>query len=115
MPTFYYKSTCSTCRKARALLAELKVSAEESDMSRSPLSAPELDSLIGERTFTDFLNPRNEEYRERGYRLNPPSREEALERMAANANLVRRPILVMEDGRYLFGYDEARWREALGA
>jgi Spx/MgsR family transcriptional regulator len=108
-PRFLYKSTCSTCRKARALLAELGVETEERDMSRSPLSSDEIRALIGERDYLPFLNFRNEEYRERKMKTNPPSREEAIERMAANPNLVRRPLLILED-QIVFGYDEPAYR-----
>ena len=69
----------------------------------------ELEQLIGKRDYLAFLNPRNELYRERGMRDNPPSREEALKLMAANPNLIRRPILVK--GRsVLLGFEEEEWR-----
>jgi arsenate reductase (glutaredoxin) len=110
MPTFYYKSTCSTCRKAKALLNELGVSLEERDMSKRPLSAAELKELIGERDHLPFLNPRNDEYRERKMKANPPAKDDAIRLMAANANLVRRPLLVGGD-HILYGFDEAAYRE----
>lgn len=113
MPTFYYKSTCSTCRKARALLAELGVGTEERDMSRHPLSAAELTRLIGERDIVPFLNPRNEVYRERGMRANPPVKADAIALMAENPNLIRRPLLVDGDA-ILFGFDEVAYRHRGG-
>ncbi len=66
---------------------------EEVDVSRG-LSVEELEQLIGKRDYRLFLNPRNELYRERGMKENPPPREEALRLMAENPNLIRRPILV---------------------
>ena len=63
------------------------------DVSRG-LSVEELEQLIGKRDYRLFLNPRNELYRERGMKENPPPREEALRLMAENPNLIRRPILV---------------------
>ena len=63
------------------------------DVSRG-LSVEELEKLIGKRDYRLFLNPRNELYRERGMKENPPPREEALRLMAENPNLIRRPILV---------------------
>ena len=35
------------------------------DLAKDPLSAQELDALIGERDYREFLNPKNELYRER--------------------------------------------------
>ena len=69
----------------------------------------QLDKLIGKRDYRQFLNPRNELYRERGMAMNPPPREEALRLMAAHPNLIRRPIVV-EGSAIALGFDE----EALG-
>ena len=78
-------------------------------MSKSPLTADEIHALIGDRDYLPFLNPRNDEYRERNMKANPPSREEAVERMAANPNLIRRPLLILE-GEIVFGFDEDTYR-----
>jgi arsenate reductase-like glutaredoxin family protein len=40
---------------------------------------------------------------------NPPSKEEAIQLMAQNANLVRRPLLV-SGADIVFGWDEAEYR-----
>ena len=77
------------------------------DLSRG-LTPAELDALIGERDYKQFLNPRNEQYRERGMKEKPPSRSEAIALMAKNPNLVRRPLLIV-GSRILFGFDETEW------
>ena len=79
---------------------------EERDLAKTPLSAEELDTLIGEQDYRAFLNPRNELYRERRMKEHPPKRREAVELMAENPNLIRRPI-VMRGGRMVVGFDEA--------
>jgi arsenate reductase-like glutaredoxin family protein len=71
-----------------------------------------LEKLIGKRDYREFLNPRNELYRELGMKTNPPAREEAIRMMSENPNLVRRPILV-KAGRILLGFDESEWKEAV--
>ena len=53
-----------------------------------------MDRLIGKRDYKEFLNTRNELYRERGMKENPPSRAQALKLMSENPNLIKRPILV---------------------
>ena len=75
------------------MLREKGVEVEEIDLNQG-LSVAELEKLIGKRDYRDFLNTRNELYRERGMKENPPSREEALRLMSENPNLIRRPILV---------------------
>lgn len=86
------------------MLREKGAQFEEVDLNQG-LSADQLDKLIGKRDYKEFLNSRNELYRERGMKENPPSREEALRLMAANPNLIRRPILV-RGSRIVLGYDE---------
>ena len=110
MLKFYYKSTCSTCRKAKTLLQELGIAADERDMSKQPLTADELRALIGDREIKPFLNTRTEMYRERSMKTNPPSKDEAIALMAENANLVRRPLLVSDDA-IVFGFDEEAYRQ----
>lgn len=68
------------------------------------LSVGELEKLIGKRDYREFLNFRNEIYRERGMKENPPPRAEALKLMSENPNLIRRPILVDGD-RMVMGSD----------
>lgn len=66
---------------------------EEVDLSRG-LSIEELDALVGDRDYTQFLNPKHRLYRERKMKEKPPSRAEALRLMAQDPNLIRRPMLV---------------------
>ena len=63
-----------------------------------------MDRLIGTRDYKLFLNPRNELYRERNMKENPPPRAQALELMAANPHLIRRPLLV-NGKQIVFGFD----------
>jgi arsenate reductase (glutaredoxin) len=78
------------------LLRENGVEFEEIDLNKG-LSVAELEALIGKRDYKMFLNTRNELYRERGMKDNPPSRKEALKLMSDNPNLIKRPILVDGD------------------
>lgn len=89
------------------MLREKGVAFEEVDLNKG-LSVAQLDSLIGSRDYRDFLNSRNELYRERGMKENPPPRAEALKLMSENPNLIKRPILVGEK-EIVLGFDEARF------
>ena len=83
---------------------------DEHDLGKDRLTADQLDVLIGPRDYLDFLNPRNELYRQRRMRENPPSRDEALKLMAQEPNLIRRPI-VIRGGQMILGYDEEGLRK----
>jgi arsenate reductase-like glutaredoxin family protein len=76
------------------------------------LSVSELDELIGKRDYRLFLNSRNEMYRERGMKDNPPPRDEALRLMSENPNLIKRPVVVKGKDIRL-GFDEAALKEIL--
>lgn len=71
-----------------------------------------MDRLIGTRDYKLFLNSRNELYRERNMKENPPPRAEALKLMAENPNLIKRPLLV-KGGRIVVGFDAAEMEKLL--
>jgi len=75
------------------------------DLATERLSVAELEKLIGERNYTEFLNTRNALYHEKKMKENPPSRREAIRLMAKEPNLIRRPVVVA-GGRVVVGFDE---------
>ena len=87
------------------MLREKGARFEEIDLNRG-LTVEELDKLIGNRDYRLFLNSRNELFRERSMKENPPPRAEALLLMAENPNLIKRPIAVAGK-EIVLGYDEA--------
>ncbi|MEZ5351777.1 MAG: ArsC/Spx/MgsR family protein [Bryobacteraceae bacterium] len=79
----------------------------EVDLSKG-LSEADLDKLIGKRDYLPFLNSRNEIYRERGMKQNPPSRAEAIRLMAAHPNLIKRPLLV-DGAKVIYGFNAGEY------
>lgn len=77
----------------------------ERDLGRDPLTEAEIRDLVDDRDPREFLNTRNELYRKKKMAENPPSPSEAIRLMAANPNLIRRPIVVRGSARVL-GFDE---------
>jgi arsenate reductase len=106
---FLHKPNCTSCRKARGLLEKRGVELDLRDLGKDRLTMEELDQLIGDRDYRKFLNTRNEMYRQRKMAQNPPTRSEALRLMAAEPNLIRRPVVIRGD-HIVLGFDE----EALG-
>jgi arsenate reductase-like glutaredoxin family protein len=86
-------------------LLEQGAKLELRDLAKDRLTAAELDKLIGDRDYKLFLSTRNEIYRERKMGERPPSRAEAIRMMAAEPNLIRRPV-VIRGGQMVLGYDE---------
>lgn len=80
------------------------------DLGKQRLTEAELDQLIGERDYKEFLNTRNELYRKRLMKQRPPSRAEAINLMAKEPNLIRRPLL-LRGSQIVLGFDEAAYRK----
>lgn len=102
---FIEKHSCTTCRKARGFMQRRGFQLQLRDLGKHPLSAEELENLIGDRDHREFLNTRNELYRRRKMKDHPPSRAKAIRWMAAEPNLIRRPVIVC-GGRLVLGFDE---------
>jgi len=93
-------------------LLELGAELESRDLDKERLSEAELEELIGERDYKEFLNTRNELYRERKMKEHPPSRAEAIKLMAKEPNLIRRPV-VLGGSQMVLGFDEEAYKKLL--
>ena len=102
---FLHKPSCTTCRKARSYMEKRGFGMEFRDLGKERLSSAELEKLIGDRDHTEFLNTRNELYRRKNMKENPPSRKVAIQMMAAEPNLIRRPV-ILAGGRVVLGFDK---------
>lgn len=91
-------------------MLEEKVSFDSRDLDKQRLSEAELDELIGDRDYKEFLNSRNERFRKRNMKEHPPSRAEAIKLMAKEPNLIRRPLIV-RGKQVIFGFDEEAYRK----
>ncbi len=85
---------------------------ESRDLDKERLSETELDELMADRDYREFLNTRNELYRTRRMKEHPPSRAEAIKLMANEPNLIRRPV-VLRGSRIVLGFDEEAYRKLL--
>jgi arsenate reductase-like glutaredoxin family protein len=93
-------------------LLELGAELDSRDLSAERLTEAELEALIGQRDYKEFLNPRNELYRTRNMNEHPPSRTEAIRLMAQEPNLIRRPI-VIRGSQMVLGFDEDAYKKLL--
>ena len=85
---------------------------ESRDLDKQRLTEDELDELIGDRDYREFLNTRNELYRTRNMKEHPPSRAEAIKLMAKEPNLIRRPV-ALRGSQMVLGLDEEAYRKLL--
>jgi len=85
---------------------------ESRDLDQQRLTEAELEELIGNRDYKEFLNARNELYRTRKMKEHPPSRPEAIQLMAKEPNLIRRPV-VIRGSQIVLGFDEEAYRKLM--
>lgn len=102
---FLQKPSCTACRNARAYLEKCGFDLRLRDIGKDRLRAEEIENLIGKRDYRIFLNTRNEVYRRKNMKENPPSRAEAIRMIAEEPNLIRRPIIISEN-EIVLGFDQ---------
>ena len=113
----YTYGACSTCRRALKWLAERGVSAEVIDITVTP---PDLEllrhALVGFGDRRRLFNTSGKSYRELGAdRIKAMDDDEALQALAADGRLIKRPFVVTQSGRILTGFKEPEWQELFGS
>jgi arsenate reductase len=113
----YHYPQCSTCKKALKWLSAHDAAVELIDIVKHPPSKRELrEALLGSGLpLKKLFNTSGLSYREGkfGERLATMSEAEALDALAADGKLIKRPLLLGK-GFALVGFDEAAYRSKLG-
>lgn len=108
---------CSTCRKAKAWLDSHGLAYTPRHIKEENPSFAELKawSAASGTSARKLFNTSGLQYRALGLKDKLPamSDEEMLALLATDGMLVKRPLVVLEDGRLLAGFREAQWEEAL--
>ncbi len=112
MPTLYMKSSCTTCRRAKAVLAELGVEVVARDYFRKPLEAAELEALLPEDPMP-FMGNKSPKFKELGLQHRRLTKAEAVALIVEDNNLLKRPLLVHQGGAVI-GLDEGAYRRLEG-
>ena len=103
---------CSTCQKAKKWLKENHVEFEERHIVEENPTVEELKKWIPQsgKDMRKWFNTSGLKYKELKLKDKLPtmSEEEILELLASNGMLVKRPILITENG-ILIGFKENEW------
>jgi Spx/MgsR family transcriptional regulator len=108
----WMKSSCTTCRKAKAKLAELGLDVEVRDYFKKPLEAAELENLLPADP-SPMVGTKSPKYRELGLKDRRLSKSEAIALMVQDNNLMKRPILV-HPGGVITGFDPVAYAALVG-
>ena len=108
---------CSTCRKAKKWLDDNGIVYTDRHIKEENPTYEELKSWLQSSglPLKKFFNTSGLQYRalELKDKLPTMTEEEQLRLLAADGMLVKRPIIVTDDGRILTGFKEAEWAALL--
>ena len=109
---------CSTCKKAQKWLDEHQLPYTVRDIKEDNPTLQELETWhqASGLPLKKFFNTSGQLYRSLGLSKKLPemSQAEQYALLASDGLLVKRPILVLDDGQVLVGFQEAAWAQALG-
>ena len=109
---------CSTCQKAKRYLEERGAAFEDRPIHTQPPTVEELRAWQAKSglPLKRFFNTSGQLYRALSLSKKLPDMTQAEQYalLASDGMLVKRPILVLDDGRVLVGFQQDQWAEALG-
>lgn len=109
----YTLKTCDTCRKASKWLEDQQIPFQENAIREQPPTPHELRlALKFHNDIRKLFNVSGQDYRKLLLRDTLPnmSEESAIELLASNGNLIKRPFLVHKNYA-IAGFDEEKWIE----
>jgi len=109
---------CTTCKKAKKWLEEQGVSFADRHIAEHAPTAEELHRWwqASGLPLKRFFNTCGMKYRELNLaaKLAEMTEEEQLQLLASDGMLVKRPLLITEDGSVIPGFKAEAWSQALG-
>ncbi len=116
-PRVYHYPNCSTCKKALKWLSSHGVEVELIDIVKKPPTKAELREVLKSAgiPLRKLFNTSGVSYREGGFgeRLATMTEAEAIDALAHDGKLIKRPLLLGK-GLALVGFDEAAYGEQFG-
>ena len=111
-PRIYLYSQCSTCRDAVRFLESRGIACTSIPIREQPPVLPELQQMLAVTgSLRRLFNTSGKDYQALNLKEKLPLRSEAeaLVLLASNGNLVKRPFLILADGRGTTGFKKEEW------
>ena len=113
----YVYDRCSTCRKALRFLERHGIACIKIPIRETPPTKAEIEKMLtiqGDK-IRKLFNTSGRDYREQGVkdRLSGMTTAQAVQLLAGNGNLIKRPF-ALSKSIGLLGFKEEEWRESLG-
>ena len=107
-------SRCSTCRRALAWLAEKGLDHDLFDITSDPPQLAVLAQAMKQVGRKALFNTSGQSYRALGAAAaKAMSDQEALDALASDGKLIKRPFVICPDGTVLVGFKPEDWSEML--
>ena len=112
---FYGYNKCGTCRKAKSYLDGKKLSYEEFDITETPPSKAVLKQAMKAKGMRKLFNTSGVQYKELKMKdkIGSITEAQAIDLLASNGRLVKRPIAVDKD-RITVGFDAEEYASVWG-
>ncbi len=109
---FYAYNKCGTCRKAKKFLDGRGIDYTEIDITENPPSKQVLKKAMKAKGMKKIFNTSGVQYKELKIKdkIGSMKESEALDLLAGNGRLIKRPIAVDRD-RITVGFDEGEYKE----
>lgn len=111
----YGYEKCGTCRKAWKWLDENSIEYEKSAIRDTPPTKKELESMLEayEGNVKKLFNTSGQDYRNGAWKdkLSKLSRDEIIDALASNGNLIKRPFVVVDGVGRSVGFKPEVWEE----
>lgn len=113
----YQYPNCSTCRKAIKFLKEQGLEFTSINITEKPPTKAELKAMLASYAgnIRKLFNTSGLQYRELNMKERLPlmSDKEAIDLLAENGKLIKRPFLINADKKGIVGFKEADWQAFL--
>lgn len=111
----YQYPKCSTCRKASKFLSQHGVEFTSIDITEQPPKKVELKAMLASYNgdIRRLFNTSGVQYRELNMKEKLPSLSaaQAIDLLAGNGKLIKRPFLLNADRQGIVGFKEADWEQ----
>ena len=106
---------CGTCKKAIKWLELHAITYELLDITKSPPDEKLLAKAMSEQTNRKgIFNTSGKSYREMGVeKYNDMDDNEALKSLVKDPKLIKRPLVILNDGKILVGFKATVWEKVL--
>ena len=110
----YGIKTCDTVRKALKFLKEKGIAFEFVDFKKTPVGCEKIDAWLEKVDINTLFNKRGTKYRM--LKLKDLGLDEAgmREWLCKENLLIKRPVIELEDGRVIVGFDPEKYQEIFG-